>query len=56
MPKYLVNFLSAKEAATVWGVTERTIHKWCKFGRWKGKAKNSGDRWYIPRDVVYGVD
>ena len=43
------NFITLKEAAEKWGITERTIRILCAEGRIEG-AKKMGPMWVIPFD------
>ena len=47
--------ISVKEAAALWGVTERRITGLCREGRIKGAEKN-GKSWLIPVDAEKPVD
>ena len=42
--------ISVKEAAALWGVTERRITGLCREGRISGAEKN-GKSWLIPTDT-----
>ncbi len=45
-----MNYISAKEAADMWGLTKRRVQKLCFEGRIKGAAK-LGSMWSIPIDA-----
>lgn len=42
-----MNYMSVKEAAKYWGVSERRVHQYCKDGRISGAVK-FGRSWAIP--------
>lgn len=48
--------LSTREAANYWGVTAKTVARWCAEGRVEGAFKSSGHpraRWRLPAETVY---
>ena len=46
----MLGYMSAREAAEKWGVSERRVHKLCKDGRLDGVIR-FGHSWGIPRDA-----
>jgi len=44
-------FITAKEAAEKWGVTDRQVQFWCKTEKIKGVRK-FGSSWAIPEDTA----
>ena len=47
--------MSVKEAATLWGLTERRVSALCKDGKIKG-AKKNGLKWMIPANAAKPTD
>ncbi len=47
--------MTIKEAAAVWGITERRVNELCKAGRISGAYKD-GRQWMIPADARKPVD
>ena len=47
--------MTIKEAAAVWGITERRVNALCKAGRISGAYKD-GRQWMIPADARKPVD
>ena len=45
-----MDYLSVKETAGRWGVTERRVQQLCKAGRIPGAAK-FGKSWMVPKDA-----
>ncbi len=46
-----MDFISAKETAELWGVSERWVQKFCVEGRIPNVQK-FGRSWMIPKDAV----
>ena len=46
-----MKYLSVKEAAVNWGISERTVRSYCQQGRVEG-AYRSGKFWKIPQDAT----
>ena len=46
----IMDYISAKEAATLWGVTSRRVAVFCSEDRIEG-AKLMGKMWWIPKDA-----
>ncbi len=46
-----MDFLSVKETAELWGVSERWVQKFCVEGRIPN-AQKFGRSWMIPKDAV----
>lgn len=51
----MCNTMTVKEAAMLWGITERRVTVLCKAGRIKGAHKN-GRSWVIPTDAEKPAD
>ena len=51
----VMDWMTTKEAAELWGVTTRQIQLLCDRGRVKGAAK-LGDIWVIPKGVSKPAD
>ena len=47
--------MTVKEAAALWGITERRVTVLCKEGRIEGAYKN-GRSWSIPADAAKPAD
>ena len=45
-----MKYISVSEAATLWGVSERTVRNYCSLGKIEG-AIIKGKNWYIPCDA-----
>ena len=52
---FMSDMMLVKEAATLWGVTERRITSLCKEGKIEG-ARKEGRSWVIPTDAKKPVD
>jgi len=50
-----MNYISVKDTAKKWGISERRIRVLCSAGRIEGAAK-VGRNWSIPRDAIKRVD
>jgi len=48
-------YMTIKEAAAVWGITERRVNELCKAGRITGAYKK-GKQWFIPNDAQKPLD
>ena len=46
---------TCQEKAMEWGIAERTVNAWCKFGKIPGAVKMAG-RWQIPDDACKPQD
>ncbi|WP_303149525.1 AAA family ATPase [uncultured Cloacibacillus sp.] len=51
----MVSFISVKDAAKLWGITDRQIYNLCRNGRIKGATK-VGRSWMIPGEIEKPVD
>ena len=49
------SFISVKDAAKLWGITDRQIYNLCRNGRIKGATK-VGRSWMIPGEIEKPVD
>ena len=47
----MIEYISAKEAATKWGVTSTWVTVLCSNGRIPGVIKQ-GKKWLIPEDIT----
>lgn len=50
-----MDYISVREAAELWGVSERWAQKFCAEGR-VPNAKRFGRSWMIPKDAVRPAD
>ncbi|MBZ4665675.1 helix-turn-helix domain-containing protein [Mahella sp.] len=50
-----MDYITTKEAAAKWGVTDRTVLYHCTSGRIDGAAK-MGNTWLIPKDAAKPAD
>lgn len=50
-----MDFISVKEAADLWNVSERWVQKFCVEGRIPNVQK-FGRSWMIPKDAVRPID
>jgi excisionase family DNA binding protein len=46
-----MNFMTTKQAAEIWGISQRRVSILCEQGRING-AKKAGTMWLIPPDAV----
>lgn len=44
-----MNYITTKEAAAKWGISDRRVLQYCTDGRIEGAAK-MGNTWLIPKD------
>ena len=51
----MAGYISAKEAARLWNITERSVTGLCRSGRIEGAVKNGRD-WCIPADAEKPAD
>ncbi len=51
----MAEYISAKEAARLWNITERSVTGMCRAGRIEGAVKNGRD-WCIPADAEKPAD
>jgi excisionase family DNA binding protein len=49
------DYISVREAANKWGVSERRVNQYCQQGRVLGLTK-FGRSWAIPKDAVKPSD
>jgi len=47
--------MTTKEAAALWGISDRRVLQYCNAGRIKGAVK-MGNTWLIPKDAVKPLD
>lgn len=45
-----MNYITTKEAAALWGISDRRVLQYCNAGRIKGAVK-MGNTWLIPKDA-----
>ena len=50
-----MEFISAKEAAAIWSITQRRVAILCKEGRVPG-AELVGNRWFLPTEAIKPED
>lgn len=50
-----MEYLTAKEAGTKWGITARMVNYYCSAGRIPGAVKK-GDLWLVPADAEKSID
>ena len=50
-----MEYITAKEAANKWGISERRVQVLCEQGRIEG-VQRLGKAWAIPQDVKKPVD
>lgn len=50
-----MDYMSAPEAAKMWGISERRVQKLCEESRISGVSK-LGYMWLIPRDAEKPID
>ena len=50
-----MNYITTKEAAAIWGITDRMVLYHCTSGRIDGAIK-MGNTWLIPKDTVKPAD
>jgi excisionase family DNA binding protein len=51
-----MDFLTTKEAAELWKVTERRVQVLCKAGQIEGAMRLGGKIWVIPKDASKPID
>jgi excisionase family DNA binding protein len=50
-----MDYITTKEAAVKWGITDRMVFYYCTSGRINGAIK-MGNLWLIPKDAVKPED
>lgn len=50
-----MNFMTTKEAALKWGLTNRMVQYYCKEGKIQ-KAEKIGSMWLLPKDAKKPID
>lgn len=50
-----MNYLTTKEVAEQWGISDRRVLQYCNTGRIEGAIKK-GNLWLIPADAEKPVD
>ena len=50
-----MNYITTKEAAKIWGITDRMVMYHCSVGRIKG-AKKMGNTWLVPVNAEKPAD
>ncbi len=50
-----MDYMSPRDAAEKWGVSQRRVHKYCETGRIDGAVKMSGV-WLIPINTTKPTD
>ncbi len=50
-----MDYITTKEAAEKWGISDRRVLQYCNAGRIKGAVK-MGNTWLIPQNVEKPID
>ena len=50
-----MNYVTTKEIAIKWGISDRRVLQYCNAGRIDGAVK-MGNTWLIPKDAVKPTD
>lgn len=50
-----MDYITTKEAAKKWGISDRRVLQYCNAGRIKGAAK-MGNTWLIPKAAEKPID
>lgn len=50
-----MDYITTKEVAAKWGITDRMVLHYCTAGRIEGAVK-MGNTWLIPKDVIKPED
>ena len=50
-----MDFMTTKDAALKWGITDRMVQYYCKEGKIKGASK-IGSMWLLPKDTNKPLD
>ncbi|MDF2477672.1 MAG: DNA-binding protein [Sphingobacterium sp.] len=50
-----MDYVTTKEVAAKWGITDRMVLYYCTAGRIEGAVK-MGNTWLIPKDVIKPED
>lgn len=50
-----MNYITAKEIAAKWGISDRRVLQYCNAGRISGAVK-MGNTWIIPKDAERPLD
>lgn len=50
-----MEFISVRDAAAKWGISERCVHKYCEEGRISG-LRRFGRSWAIPAEAEKPID
>lgn len=50
-----MDYITTKEAAAKWGITDRMVLYYCTSGRIEGAVK-MGNTWLIPKDAIKPED
>lgn len=49
-----ISYMGTKEAATLWGVPQNSVSRWCRKGEIEGAEQDApGSPWRIPRDAAH---
>ena len=50
-----MDYISVREAATKWSISERRVQKFCEANRIEGQLR-MGHMWLIPKDALKPAD
>jgi len=50
-----MNYITTKEVAEKWGISDRRVLQYCNAGRIEGAVK-MGNTWIIPKDAKKPID
>lgn len=50
-----MNYITTKEAAEKWGITDRMVNYYCSAGRIIGAVK-IGNLWLMPKETIKPID
>lgn len=50
-----MDYITTKDAATKWGISDRRVLQYCNAGRIEGAAK-MGNTWLIPKGAIKPID
>jgi len=51
-----MEYMTPKEAADLWGITQRRVQALCVGGRIKGAQRLGDKMWVIPKDTPKPID
>jgi hypothetical protein len=53
---FTMDLMTAKEAAELWGISQRRVQVLCDIGRVSGAARLGNDMWVIPKGTLKPID